>query len=169
MSPLTFRNSRIVYYGPHSCDNCGVPIVKMGTEWGGSSFTNPDGPIYPNTEWHPHVCDPAMVKKRLGASAENRVKHDWPNAVAYETGNGKGFVILGEPISNSALGSADGAPKRVLVISPNHTYFETKETAWQDALRRQSDGLPTWHLDLERDSRSYVFDDLQRLPECPPS
>jgi len=59
---LTFRSSRIIYYGPHACDNCGVKICKMGTEFGGNAFTYPDGPIYPNTEWHPHVCDPKLVK-----------------------------------------------------------------------------------------------------------
>jgi hypothetical protein len=62
MTPITFRNSRIVYYGPHPCENCGVNIAKMGFEWGGTSFTYPDGPVYPNTEWHPHVCDPAKVR-----------------------------------------------------------------------------------------------------------
>lgn len=60
--PVTFRNSKIVYYGPHSCENCGVLIAKMGHEWGGNAFTYPEGPIYPNTEWHPHVCDPANVE-----------------------------------------------------------------------------------------------------------
>ena len=60
---LTFRSSRIVYYGPHSCPNCGVNIAKMGTEFGGTAFTYPEGPIYPNTEWNPHVCDPQRVGK----------------------------------------------------------------------------------------------------------
>jgi hypothetical protein len=59
---LTFRNSKIVYYGPHACGNCGALIVKAGTEWGGAVFTAPEGPIYPNTEWHPHICDPVAVR-----------------------------------------------------------------------------------------------------------
>ena len=59
---LTFRSSKIIYYGPHACENCGIIICKMGREWGGNAFTYPDGPIYPNTEWHPHVCDPKRVK-----------------------------------------------------------------------------------------------------------
>ncbi len=71
MSPITFRSSKIVYYGPHECPNCGVLIVKMGTEFGGTSFTNPDGPIYPNTEWHPHVCDQALVRTRKVLSARS--------------------------------------------------------------------------------------------------
>jgi hypothetical protein len=35
----------------------------MGFEFGGNAFTYPEGPIYPNTEWHPHVCDPKLVSK----------------------------------------------------------------------------------------------------------
>lgn len=63
---LTFRSSRIIYYGPHACGNCGVTICKMGHEWGGNAFTYPQGPVYPNTEWHPHVCDPKMVERYSG-------------------------------------------------------------------------------------------------------
>lgn len=59
---LTFRSSKIVYYGPHSCENCGAMIVKMGREFGGNAFDQPSGPIYPNTEWHVHVCDPKRFK-----------------------------------------------------------------------------------------------------------
>lgn len=58
---LTFRNSKIIYYGPHACGNCAVTICKMGHEFGGNMFTYPSGPIYPNTEWH--VCDPRNVAK----------------------------------------------------------------------------------------------------------
>lgn len=68
---ITFRSSRIVYYGPHSCENCGATIAKMGQEWGGTAFTYPEGPIYPNTEWHPHVCDPATVKRKASPAKEN--------------------------------------------------------------------------------------------------
>lgn len=60
---LSFRSARIIYYGPHACSNCGVTICKMGHDFGGNAFTYPDGPIYPNTEWHPHVCDPKMASK----------------------------------------------------------------------------------------------------------
>lgn len=59
--PITFRSSVIMYYGPHCCENCGVMICKMGREFGGNSFVYPEGPIYPNTEWNPHVCDPKAV------------------------------------------------------------------------------------------------------------
>ena len=64
MNNLTFRSSRIIYYGPHECSNCGVLICKMGHEFGGNAFTYPDGPVYPNTEWHPHVCDPRVAAKQ---------------------------------------------------------------------------------------------------------
>ena len=47
---MSFRSSRLVCYGPHPCENCGVSIVKMGQEFGGNAFTLPEGPIYPNTE-----------------------------------------------------------------------------------------------------------------------
>jgi hypothetical protein len=65
---LTFRNSKIVYYGPHPCNGCGAMIVKMGVEWGGTAFNAPEGFAYPNTEWHPHVCDPADVGKLYAAT-----------------------------------------------------------------------------------------------------
>lgn len=60
---LTFRSSKIIYYGPHSCENCGEMVVKMGYEFGGNTFNQPDGPIYPNTEWYPHVCNPEKSKR----------------------------------------------------------------------------------------------------------
>lgn len=65
---LTFRSSRIIYYGPHACSNCGISICKMGHEFGGTAFTYPSGPIYPNSEWHPHVCDPKRVASLPKAS-----------------------------------------------------------------------------------------------------
>jgi hypothetical protein len=59
---LTFRSSRVIYYGPHACENCGLMICKMGREFGGNAFNYPIDPIYPNTEWQPHVCDPKKAK-----------------------------------------------------------------------------------------------------------
>lgn len=69
MTNLTFRSSRIVYYGPHACENCGLSICKMGKAFGGNAFSYPEGPIYPNTEWHPHVCDPKLVAKMPSAGS----------------------------------------------------------------------------------------------------
>lgn len=103
MATVTFRNSKIVYYGPHTCENCGQMIVKMGTEWGGTAFTNPEGPIYPNTEWHPHVCDPDLVRERKGLSAASVTTEAFPNAHAVLL-NKRGWqrwLILGEPCSIS--------------------------------------------------------------------
>jgi hypothetical protein len=101
MAPLTFRNSRIVYYGPHACENCGVDIAKMGSDWGGTSFTYPSGPIYPNTEWHPHVCDPALVKayKLEVSDKKQKIQEKFPDANAFPLDFGidlRGFIILGE-------------------------------------------------------------------------
>lgn len=75
---LTFRSSRIIYYGPHACGNCDVLICKMGHEFGGNAFTYPEGPIYPNTEWHPHVCDPKRVAAVPKASGEPKQLPDPP-------------------------------------------------------------------------------------------
>lgn len=54
---LSFRSTRIVYYGPHPCQICGAMICKASDHQGGSAFNYPDEPIYPNTEWHAHFCD----------------------------------------------------------------------------------------------------------------
>ena len=161
MTPITFRNSRIVYYGPHDCPNCGVQIVKMGTEWGGTAFTNPTGPIFPNTEWHPHVCDPDFVSKRLSICAANRVSNDFPQAHAWRVGE-LGFVILGEEIPPNVQGGS------YLVVSVNHNFYDTMEAAWQGALERIEKGLPSWHIDLSKYGPDAKFsDDLERLPQCP--
>jgi len=157
---MTFKNSKIVYYGPHACENCGAMIVKMGHEWGGTAFTNPNGPIYPNTEWHPHVCDPALVKQRIGSNAALRVKQDWPQAITHPIGK-MGYVILAEP----ALAPND---PHALVISECMTFHGSEESAWGGALRRQQEHLPTWHLNLGKYSPDAHFgDDLDRLPEMP--
>jgi hypothetical protein len=72
---LTFRSSRIIYYGPHPCGNCGILICKMGHEFGGNAFTYPGGPIYPNTEWHAHVCDPKRVANMSTGFQSGRMAH----------------------------------------------------------------------------------------------
>jgi hypothetical protein len=138
---MTFRNSKITYYGPHTCENCGAMIVKMGHEWGGTAFTNPEGPIYPNSEWHPHVCDPALVQQRKGLSASSRVTADFPNAHAVLLNNW-GWVILGEPCSPSS--------QHALVISMNMTCYDTEDAAWIGALERIEKGYPAWHKDLSK-------------------
>lgn len=44
----TYLDEDIIYYGPHPCERCGHMIVKMGKEFGGNSFDQPLGPVYPN-------------------------------------------------------------------------------------------------------------------------
>jgi hypothetical protein len=159
MSPITFRNSKIVYYGPHTCENCGVLIVKMGTEWGGTAFTNPEGPIYPNTEWHPHVCDQQLVRQRKGMSAASRVREDFPNAHAVML-NGCGFVIVGE--------ECNPQHPQALVVSANSTYCDTEDGAWISALERILNDWPTWHINLGGYGvHTRLTDDLASLPQCP--
>jgi hypothetical protein len=85
---LTFRNSRIIYYGPHECERCGVMICRMGHEFGANAFTYPEGPIYPNTEWHPHVC----VHKHLLAERER---------------TGVNFMLVGPGLKMRPLGWRD--------------------------------------------------------------
>lgn len=163
MTPISWRSSRIAYYGPHSCENCGVNICKMGTEWGGNAFTYPTGPIFPNTEWHPHVCDPNLVRERKAMIAAARVAQDFPNAHAHSVGK-LGFVILGEDIPEGVQGG------QYLVVSINQTFYDTMEAAWAGALERIERGLPSWHIDLSRYNENSTFgDDLERLPECPPT
>lgn len=50
------RDPKIIFYGPHACQKCGALICRMGREFGTEEYTYPEGPIYPNTEWVPHVC-----------------------------------------------------------------------------------------------------------------
>lgn len=72
---LTFRSSRIIYYGPHACLSCGVLICKMAQMFGGNAFTYPSGLIYPNTEWHPHVCDPKGTSGATQVPEPDHVAH----------------------------------------------------------------------------------------------
>ena len=157
---ITFRNSKIVYYGPHTCENCGGMIVKMGAEWGGVAFTAPEGPIYPNTEWHPHVCDPASVQQRKGMMALSKVCEDFPQALSVKIGQ-LGFIVLGKQCSIDS--------QHALVISANQTFCSTEDQAWLSALERLQNQWPTWHIDLSKYGVHARFgDDLQRLPECAP-
>jgi excisionase family DNA binding protein len=64
---MTHLDPSVVYYGPHACPQCGQMIVKVAEETGGAAFSVPDGPIYPNSAWQPHVCDPAARATWPGA------------------------------------------------------------------------------------------------------
>jgi hypothetical protein len=135
MSALSFRNSKIVYYGPHPCDNCGITICKAGPEYGGSSFTYPSGPLYPNTEWSPHFCNPQDVFV-LGA----KLKRDAILPTYPESGPALvaslGYVILCDRNDPSSE-----------VISANQTYGHSEWDAWSSAWERHQNNWPSWRLD----------------------
>jgi hypothetical protein len=66
------RDPERVFYGPHPCVHCGWMIVKEGNlepgDHRGAEFDYPDGPIYPNTRWVPHVhrdVDRRQLEPRL--------------------------------------------------------------------------------------------------------
>lgn len=75
-APLDVREDpAVTWYGPHTCDQCGAPIVRAALEAGGAAFNVPQRLLtiyrrgsengdpalcYPMT-WAPHVCVPAAV------------------------------------------------------------------------------------------------------------
>ncbi len=137
---VTFRNSKITYYGPHPCSNCGVLVAKMGDEWGGTAFTYPSGPVYPNTEWHPHVCDPFDARAKRGKAAREIVRRKWTEAHPIRIKE-LGWVILGYADDRVDEDSWNYP----VAISHNCTFCETEWTAWSDALEREVKGHPTWN------------------------
>jgi hypothetical protein len=130
---MSFRSSRITYYGPHPCDNCGVSIVKMGHDFGGNAFTNPSGHIYPNTEWHVHVCDPSDVHTTMGAAAKVVVQAKYGFAVATE--HSLGWVIR--------YLSTDTPPVSYALSAPQ-TFSTTEAGAWLSARERLEKGGGPW-------------------------
>jgi hypothetical protein len=140
MAPLTFRNSKIVYYGPHPCENCSVLVAKMGPEWGGTAFTYPSGPVYPNTEWHPHVCDPFEVRNKQGLEAREEVLKKWPDAHTLKISE-LGFIILGYTDDHRDLDSWNFP----VAISHNCSFYDTELAAWRGAWERELKRHPTWN------------------------
>lgn len=128
---MTFRSSRITYYGPHPCPNCGAQVVKMAEEFGGNAFNQPDGPIYPNTEWFPHVCDPRDRMRVAGEAAYNEVKNQEPTAEVVMVGQ-LGFAVR--------RASVDG----LFYLTAPFTYFKEKWEAWMDAADRLRKGMAQW-------------------------
>lgn len=64
MTDFNMADPALIYYGPYACDECyasdggavpAVMITKVSREQGDATFDYPDGPIYPNTVWAPHV------------------------------------------------------------------------------------------------------------------
>lgn len=175
---ISFRSSSIVYYGPQECYNCGEMVVKAGNEFGGTIFSHPTEPIYPNTEWRPHVCDPMVVRKRRGGHHIARVQTDWPYANVWPIGQ-ENYIVLGEYVEDPRVAtegmSADlynqklDRLKHVLVISCNQTFYDTPEAAWAGAVERKEKNYPTWHINLleYRPDSTFTTELLDRLPECP--
>jgi hypothetical protein len=64
IKPAELRDPNVVWYGPHSCENCGGRVVRQAIESGGLYFdAQPDERIiYPSVgegldrEWTAHVC-----------------------------------------------------------------------------------------------------------------
>jgi hypothetical protein len=135
MTSLSFRSSKVIYYGPHACENCGVSICRAGFDFGGSSFTYPEGPIYPNTEWNPHFCNPQDVRDQRGKEAMAEVRKRYPEAVPLKWHGG--FVI-----------SQDGSQSTI--ISPRLTMHEDVLSAWSGAKEREERGLPKWDIEAEK-------------------
>jgi len=65
----------------------------MGNDWGDSAFTYPDTPIYPNTEWHVHVCDPSLILQYKASGARHFLSVKFPNIEQVRTENSGWFVI----------------------------------------------------------------------------
>jgi hypothetical protein len=145
MQKLTFRSTKIVYYGPHPCTNCGQPVVRMGQDFGGNAFDQPNEPIYPNAEWHPHVCNPKNqpVETTVVESIYKVLSNnggEWIIAKADEPTllwSAKGWVreagdfIINFPSETEALVYAQQQP----ALHPNHT---PKPSPWSE--------WPTEHL-----------------------
>ena len=141
MANLTFRSSRIVYYGPHECSNCEILIAKMSDEWGGTAFTYPSGPVYPNTEWHPHVCDPFEVRNKQGREARDQQLKAWPAAQA-EKIKEIGWVIASGNVNYPNIGE-----RHIHIISPHCNFYDNELAAWSGAQERQDKEYPTWWMD----------------------
>ncbi len=123
---LTFRSSKVVYYGPHPCPICGVLVARMGDEFGGSSFTYPDGPIYPNTEWHVHACDPEQTWKNIAQGKRKHVIAKFGEATRVVKDRMAGWVVM-DPSGS--------------VLFPNdHVHCSTELNAWEYVFDRMWSG-----------------------------
>ncbi len=138
MHPISFRAAKITYYGPQPCTNCGVNVVKMAERWGGTAFTYPAGPIYPNTEWPPHVCDQVFVRKMEHEKAINEVRSQWKEANSLRV-EPHGFVILMNEDHGGVVAT---------VLSPNGAFYDDEGDAWVAAKYRARKELPMWQIDL---------------------
>lgn len=85
----------------------------MGAEFGGNSFNQPQGPIYPNTEWHVHVCDAWDILHKRAIYCRARVQQEFPTARSVKEER-LGWRILDE-----------GA-----MLSGCQTFYDTEDAAW---------------------------------------
>jgi hypothetical protein len=126
MSTLTFRNSKIVYYGPYECTRCGEKVCAMGEEWGGNAFGYPDGPIYPNTEWHVHVCDPKLIYGYKAELAKRRILQDGePSAYSVKSATGDYFIMCSAKQQEANVVHPD-----VYIVGPGPVRWGTEIDAW---------------------------------------
>lgn len=126
---MTFRSSKIVYYGPYPCGNCGIDICAMGHDFGGTAFTYPSGPIYPNTEWHPHVCDPEHVKAKEGRAARDYVLGVEPDATVRKKEQSNYHTTF-YIVVRSLAGEVEP------LLSNRSTFYRSEWDAWRDAEKR---------------------------------
>ena len=142
---LTFRSSKIVYYGPHACGQCGVMVCKMAQGFGGNAFTYPEGPIYPNTEWHVHVCNPRDIVHKKALYCKDRVLEKHPTAKAI-CATSQGWFVTAD--SDNCLSGVS-------------TYYDTEDAAWIGAKE---------HIFPEEGEQSGTYEvikkDLQPIPQA---
>lgn len=59
-------SSNAIFYGPFACEQCAEKICRTGREFGNEVYTYPEGPIYSNTQWVPHVCQQSGIERVNG-------------------------------------------------------------------------------------------------------
>lgn len=59
-------NEKDIFYGPHACDKCGILICKRALNQGAEAFTYPEVPVYPNSDWIPHICQQRDIERVNG-------------------------------------------------------------------------------------------------------
>lgn len=149
--PLSFRSSRVTYYGPQPCENCGVSIVKMAQTFGGNAFTTPSGPIYPNSEWHVHICNPADVLRGAANAARCQVLGLNPQATAIRTSHGWVIACYGQ------------------ILSACNTYCDTPDGAWLSALESHQKNRIPWRLPMDGSITVVEGDTAHTLGSAPPA
>lgn len=65
------RNRKVVWYGPHECNNCGATIVKSSHNQGGIELDAPFDHHYPNHRWVLHRCNKPEVPQAAKTVAKS--------------------------------------------------------------------------------------------------